>query len=108
MTPAELSSEKERFKALLNACVQQNLSLTNKCLIRWAALHWKAKVYSATDIKDLHANPSLNQLIDQFDQALYRGEKFTEFKALADELTNLIKQKVTKKTKVVLEDFYPH
>ena len=108
MTPAELSSEKERFKALLNACVQQNLSLTNKCLIRWAALHWKAKVYSATDIKDLQDNPSLNQLIDQFDQALYRGEKFTEFKALADELTNLIKQKVTKKTKVVLEDFYPH
>ena len=108
LTTLEPRTEKECFKALLNACQQQNLSTTNQYLIRWAAFHWQTKVYSVADIKDLQANPNLNQLLDQFTQALYRGEEFNQFQALADELTHFTKQKAQKTTKTILEDFYPH
>lgn len=101
------NSGKELFKALIKACHEQNLTLTNQLLIDWASLHWQHKIYTISEIKKLQQDQNLNQLIDQFNLALYREQNFTGFTALAEELTKLTKQKASQTTKSVLKNFYP-
>lgn len=101
------TSGKDLFKALLHACHEQNLKLTNQLLVDWASLHWQRKIHTISEIKKLQHDQNLNQLIDNFNLALYRGQTFTEFTALVDELNKLIQQKDAKKTKSALKDFYP-
>lgn len=101
------TSGKELFKALLSACNQQDLKLTNQLLIDWASLHWQHKIYTISEIKKLQQDQNLNQLIDQFNLALYREHNFTGFTTLAEELTKLTKQKASQTTKSVLKNFYP-
>lgn len=101
------TSGKELLKALLHACHEQNLKLTNQLLVDWASLHWQHKIYTISEIKKLQQDQSLNQLIDQFNLALYRGEIFTGFTALAEKLNKLTTQKATKNNKSTLKGFYP-
>lgn len=107
MGSTTITSGKDLFKALINACAEQDLKLTNQLLINWASLHWQHKIHTISEIKKLHNDNDLNRLIDQFNLALYRGQDFTEFAALATELTKLTKQKTIKPNKNKLKDFYP-
>lgn len=102
----QLNNEKKAKELVVRACKDKNIAALNTALTKWATLHWQKKIYTVLDIKDLSTNNTLNKLIEEFNQTLYRGTNFEKFDALAHEIDMLGINKQTKNNEA-LKELYP-
>lgn len=88
------------------ACQNQDIKVLNQALINWASLNWQQKIYTISDLKNLANNPTLSELIDKLNLALYRNQEFAEFTKLASEIDFITNTKPDG-DKSVLKELYP-
>jgi hypothetical protein len=105
----KLTNEKKSFTQLQKTFASRDLNLLNTALIHWASIHWQRKIYTVSDIAELTNNEKISNLINKFNQALYRGETFTEFEALEHEIEIIARAKQQSKqgAEEELKEFYP-
>ncbi len=82
----KISNEKKAKNLVISACKDRNIAALNSALISWATLHFERKIYTVLDIKDISGNVTLNKLIEEFNQTLYKGSSFDKFEAMAHEI----------------------
>jgi hypothetical protein len=99
-------SIKKAYALVNTACKNQDIQGLNFALVSWASQYFQKKIYTVLDIKDLSNNETLNNLLEKFNQTLYRGSKFVNFDELNHEISILVNEK-QQNSNDSLKELYP-